>query len=198
MPEKPIESVCVYCASSEKSPEVYHRAAERLGRTLASNGKTVVYGGSTLGSMARVADSALAAGGRVIGVMPRFMDELEWGHRGLTELRLVDSMHDRKRVMLELADAVVALPGGCGTLEELFEAITWKRLGLYFGPIVMVNVNGFYDPCIGLLSRAVEERFMAEKHAAMWSVVSEPEDVPAALENAPEWGPNARGFAALR
>src|ERR1035438_10580932 len=94
------------------------------------------------------------------------MDDLEWGHAALTELRIVEDMHERKRVMLELSGAAIALPGGCGTLEELFEAITWKRLGLYFGPVVLVNVNSFFDPCIELLNRCVDERFMEEKHRA--------------------------------
>jgi len=193
-----IRSVCVYCASSGRAPAVYAEAAARLGRTLAAAGLRIVYGGSSLGSMGRMAEAALAAGGEVTGVLPRFMDELEWGHRSLTELRLVDDMHERKRTMLELADAVVALPGGCGTLEELFEAITWKRLGLFFGPVVLVNVNGFYDPCVALLNRAVDERFMDEKHRAMWSVVAEPEAVPEALHATPEWPRESRNFAALR
>ena len=193
-----IRSVCVYCASSGRSPAVYLEAAARLGHTLATAGLQIVYGGSSLGSMGRMAEAALDAGGIVTGVLPRFMDELEWGHRKLTELRLVDDMHERKRTMLELSDAVVALPGGCGTLEELFEAITWKRLGLFFGPVVLVNVNGFYDPCVALLNRAVDERFMDEKHRAMWSVVAEPEAVPEALRTLPEWPREARGFAALR
>jgi uncharacterized protein (TIGR00730 family) len=193
-----IQSVCVYCASSGRSSAIYLEAAARLGSTLAAEGMRIVYGGSSLGSMGRMAEAALAAGGKVIGVMPRFMDELEWSNRSLTELRIVDDMHERKRTMLELADAVVALPGGCGTLEELFEAITWKRLGLFFGPVVLVNVNGFYDPCVALLNRAVDERFMDEKHRAMWSVVSDPEAVPEALRSTPEWPREARGFAALR
>jgi len=193
-----IRSVCVYCASSGRSPAVYLEAAARLGHTLAAAGFGIVYGGSSLGSMGRMAEAALAAGGRVTGVLPRFMDDLEWGHRGLTELRLVDDMHERKRTMLELADAVVALPGGCGTLEELFEAITWKRLGLFFGPVVLVNVNGFYDPCVALLSRTVEERFMDEAHRAMWSVAAEPEAVPEILRSTPEWPRNARSFATSR
>src|ERR1019366_7007448 len=126
-----IDCVCVYCASSNRSPEIYLDAAARLGRILA--------------------EGALEAGGKVIGVLPRFMDDLEWGHGALSELRIVADMHERKRVMLELSGAAIALPGGCGTLEELFEAITWKRLGLYFGPVVLVNVGGFFDPCIELL-----------------------------------------------
>jgi len=176
MMEEMIRSVCVYCASSDKTPAVYHDAAARLGRALAEHGLELVYGGGGAGSMGRVADAALAAGGKVTGVIPQFMDELEWGHRGLTELRVVADMHERKRTMLELSDAVAALPGGCGTFEELMEAITWKRLGLYRGPVVLVNVNGFYDPCVELLNRSVDEGFMDERHRAMWSVVREPDD----------------------
>jgi uncharacterized protein (TIGR00730 family) len=193
-----LQTICVYCSSSGRIPAVYLDAAERLGRALALAELQIVYGGSTLGSMGRMAEAALAVGGKVIGVMPRFMDELEWGHRSLTELRVVDDMHERKRTMIELSDAVVALPGGCGTLEELFEAITWKRLGLFFGPVVLVNVNGFYDSCVTLLDRAVNEGFMGEKHRAMWTVVSDPESVVEALRNTPEWPREARSFAALR
>ncbi len=193
-----IKSVCVYCASSGQSDAVYLEAAARLGTILAAAGITLVYGGSSLGSMGRMAAAALAAGGNVIGVMPRFMDELEWGNRSLTELRIVADMHERKRVMLELSDAAIALPGGCGTLEELFEAITWKRLGLYFGPVVLVNVKGFFDPCIELLNRCVEERFMNEQHRAIWSVAEGVESVLQTLASAPPWSKDARAFAAVK
>ncbi|MEO8597141.1 MAG: TIGR00730 family Rossman fold protein [Candidatus Solibacter sp.] len=193
-----IQSVCVYCASSNRSSAVYLGAAAQVGRTLAENGITVVYGGSSLGSMGRLASAALEAGGKVIGVLPRFMDELEWGNRALTELRIVDDMHERKRVMLELADAAIALPGGCGTLEELFEAITWKRLGLFFGPVVLVNVNRFFDPCIDLLQRCIDEQFMDPKHRAMWSIADGPDDLLPVLRSSGEWSRDARQFAALR
>jgi uncharacterized protein (TIGR00730 family) len=194
----PIQTVCVYCASSAQASPVYGEAAARLGRHLAVEGLAVVYGGGAIGSMGRLAHAALEAGGRVTGVIPRFMEELEWGHRSLTKLHVVDDMHERKRLMLQLSDAVVALPGGCGTLEELFEAITWKRLGLFLGPIVLVNVNRFFDPCLQLLSRCVEERLMDARHRAMWSSVAEPEEVPAALRAAPEWSTAARAFAVPR
>ena len=190
-----IRTVCVYCASSDRTPPVYLEAAARLGRALAEAGIGVVYGGSSLGSMGRMAAAALEAGGKVTGILPRFMDELEWGNRALTELRIVDDMHERKRLMLELSDAVIALPGGCGTLEELFEAITWKRLGLYFGPVLLVNVNRFYDPCLELLNRTVDEGFMNEKHRAMWTVVPGPEHVVEALRTTPAWTRDARAFA---
>src|SRR5579875_118821 len=123
------------------------------------------------------------------------MEELEWGHQKLTELVLVNDMHERKRAMLERADAVVALPGGCGTLEELFEAITWKRLGLYLGPIVLVNVQGFFDPCIELLERCVEKKFMDARHLSMWKVVENPYQVIEAVCNASPWAKDCRRFA---
>ncbi len=194
----PLRTVCVYCASSERTPALYHDAATRLGRHLAGEGFGIVYGGGATGSMGRVANAALAAGGKVTGVVPRFMDDLEWGHRSLSELHVVDDMHQRKRLMLELSDAAVALPGGCGTFEELLEAITWKRLGLFLGPIAIVNVNGFYDPLADLLARSIAERFMDERHAAMWSVVGQPEDVAGALRSAPAWSAAARAFAVPR
>ena len=190
-----IRTVCVYCSSSDRTPPVYLEATARLGRLLAEAGIGVVYGGSSLGSMGRMAASALDAGGRVTGILPRFMDELEWGNRALTELRIVDDMHERKRLMLELSDAVIALPGGCGTLEELFEAITWKRLGLYFGPVLLVNVNRFYDPCIELLNRSVDQGFMNPKHREMWTVVDSPGDVVERLRSTPAWTRDARAFA---
>ena len=198
MAETPVRTVCVYCASSERSPAIYLDAAARLGTQLAQAGFQIVYGGGSLGSMGRMAAAALEASGHVTGVIPKFMDELEWTNRGLTDLRVVNDMHERKRLMLELSDAVVALPGGTGTLEELFEAITWKRLGLFFGPVVLVNVNRFFDPCLELLSSCVTQGFLDQKHAAMWSVADDPESVAAAIESAPVWPRTARAFAALR
>src|ERR1700674_954416 len=192
-----IKRVCVYCASSRTCDAAYHDAAATLGRELARNKVTLVYGGGSVGSMGHLADAALAEGGRVIGGLPRFMYDLEWGHRGLSELLIVNDLHERKRLMIDEVDAVIALPGGCGTLEELFEAITWKRLGLYFGPVVLVNVGGFFDPCIELLNRCVDERFMDEKHRAMWSVAGNAEGVMAAIAAAPPWPHENRDFAAL-
>ena len=148
-----------------------------------------------MGSMGALADAALAAGGRLVGILPKFMNDLEWGHKSLTELRLVDDMHHRKRMMIEESDAIVALPGGSGTFEELLEAITWKRLGLVVSPIVIVNVRGFYDPLRDLLDRAIAERFMDERHRAMWTFVDSPADVLAAIRAAPEWSSDARAFA---
>ncbi len=147
--------------------------------------------------MGHLADGALANGGKVIGVLPRFMYDLEWGHKRLTELRIVDDLHERKRLMMDQADAVVALPGGSGTLEELFEAITWKRLGLYVGPIVLLNTRSFFDPCIAVLDRCVGERFMDLRHKSMWTIVRAPQDVIEAIRTAPRWRAQYRSFATL-
>jgi uncharacterized protein (TIGR00730 family) len=140
----------------------------------------------------------LEAGGHVTGVLPQFMDEVEWGHKKLSEMVLVESMHVRKKLMLERADAVVALPGGCGTLEELFEAITWKRLGLVTHPIVMLNTRGFYEGVVTVLNRCIEDRFMGEHHRAMWSCVDTVSEVLPALQSAPAWSKDARSTAAVR
>src|SRR4249920_1267950 len=152
--------ICVYCASSEHCDRIYHDAATALGRLLAEAGCTIVYGGGAVGLMGSLANGALAAGGDVIGIIPRFMTEVEWQHPGLAALEVVEDMRERKHRLLTGSDAVIALPGGCGTLEELSEAITLKRLGLYFNPIVLVNTRGFWDPLIRLLDDMVRERFM--------------------------------------
>lgn len=192
---RPIARVCVYCASSRRADPVYREAARALGRGLAEAGVEIAYGGGAIGSMGALADGALEAGGSVIGVLPRFMEELEWGHRGLSRLEVVNSMHERKAAMLAGADGVVALPGGCGTFEELLEAITWKRLGLFTAGIVLVNTRGFWDPLVAALGHAVDEGFMHEAHRTMWSVVSGPEGVLQALREAPPWSAEARRTA---
>jgi len=190
-------SVCVYCASSRTAHPDYRAAAHRLGEVLARAGIGIVYGGGARGSMGALADGALAAGGRVIGILPRFMADLEWGHSGLTELELVEDMRTRKHLMLTRSQAAIALPGGSGTLEELLEAITSKRLGLYLNPILLVNTRGFFDPLLALFNHAIDEHFMDARHAQMWSVVAEAEEVPEALRRASAWGPESRSFAAL-
>jgi uncharacterized protein (TIGR00730 family) len=191
------QSVCVYCASSRMSHPDYRSAARRLGEVLAEQGVQIVYGGGAVGSMGALADGALGKGGRVVGILPRFMADLEWGHKGLSDLQLVEDLRARKHMMLALSQAAIALPGGSGTLEELLEAITLKRLGLYLNPIVLVNTRGFFTPLLELLARAVEERFMDPRHLLMWQVVATPDEVPAALATAPAWSAEARSFAAV-
>ena len=193
----PPKTICVYCASSRQCDPEYHDAAFRLGCVLAEHECSIVYGGGGAGSMGALADGALSKGGHVIGILPRFMQELEWGHSELPELRLVEDLRTRKHMMLSASQGVVALPGGSGTFEELLEAITLKRLGLYTHPIVLVDTRNYFAPLIELFERSVAERFMDERHLQMWQVVSVPEAVPAALEQAPEWSAEARQFAAL-
>jgi uncharacterized protein (TIGR00730 family) len=191
------KSICVYCASSERCDPAYHEAARGLGQVLAEEGFSIIYGGGGVGSMGALADGALSRGGRVIGILPRFMMELEWGHQNLTELRVVEDMRVRKHIMLSQSTGVVALPGGTGTLEELFEAITLKRLGLYVHPIVLVNTRDFFAPLMSLLEHAVSERFLNARHAEMWQMVGAPEEVPEALRSAPPWSEAAREFATV-
>jgi uncharacterized protein (TIGR00730 family) len=189
--------ITVYCGSSRQCPAEYRAAARRLGVALADAGYTVVYGGGAVGSMGALADGVLAHRGRIVGVLPRFMQELEWGHTGLSELQLVDDLRLRKERMLSRSEGVVALPGGCGTLEELLEVLTLKRLGLYLRPIILVNTRRFFEPLQELLSSAIRERFMDDRHQAMWQVVSEPDEVLSALAAAPGWSSAAQAFATL-
>jgi uncharacterized protein (TIGR00730 family) len=189
--------ICVYCASSRTCDAAYHQAARQLGALLTRQSWSIVYGGGAFGSMGALADGALAEDGKVIGIIPDFMKELEWAHSGLSELKVVEDLRRRKELMLENSDAVVALPGGSGTLEELFEAITFKRLGLYLKPIILVNTKGFFNPCLELLDRCIEERFMDSRHRAMWKAVKNPEEVIPAILSALSWDKEARSFAAV-
>jgi len=190
--------ICVYAASSQQTDSAYRDAAYALGRALATAGCSVVYGGGSAGSMGAIANGALAAGGEVIGILPRFMADLEWGHPGLTHLELVEDMRERKHKLLAGSDAVVALPGGCGTLEELFEAITLKRLGLYFNPILLLDTNGFYQPLQAFLQQVIEQKFLNPEHAQMWSLVAEPAGVLPAIAATPKWREDARNYAIVR
>ncbi len=197
MSTSPEQKVCVYCASSQICASEYHEAAFRLGCILADRGFTTVYGGGAVGSMGALADGVISRSGRIVGVLPKFMQDLEWGHKGLSELQLVEDMRTRKHLMLTESRAVVALPGGSGTLEELLEAITLKRLGLYSNPIILVNTRGYFAPLIELFSSAVHQGFMDERHLSMWQVVSNPDDVPQAIESLTSWPADARKFARL-
>jgi len=154
-----------------------------------------LYGGGAKGSMGALAGGALAEGGEVVGIIPRFMRDLEWAHGGIARLELVDDMQTRKRLMLEAADAIVTLPGGSGTFEELFDAITAKRLGLFKHPIVIVNQQGFYEPLFRLMEGSVAERFMDERHLRIWQAVDHVEQVLPAIESAEPWPDDALEFA---
>jgi len=171
-----VTSLCVYCGSSFGVSDAYAAAATELGTLCARRGITIVYGGGGVGLMGLLADAALAAGGRVIGVIPYAMVAEERGHRGLTELIPVNTMHERKARMAELADAFVALPGGIGTLEEVIEAYTWLQLGLQIKPVALLNVGGFYDPLVRFLDHACGEGFLSPSHRDM--LIAETECLP--------------------
>jgi uncharacterized protein (TIGR00730 family) len=185
--------VCVFCGSSPGARPAYAAATAEVARLLVGAGIGVVYGGGHVGLMGVLADTAVAEGGEVIGVMPQALVDREIGHTGISELRVVGSMHERKAVMAELSDAFIALPGGAGTLEELFEVYTWAQLGLHQKPCGLLDVDGYYEGLVEFLDHAVEERFVREDHRAMLMVERDPRTLldrlrafePAAVE--PKW-----------
>ena len=191
------QNVCVYSASSTKIAPAYFATAEELGRLLAIRGINLINGAGSIGLMAATSNAALAAGGTVTGVIPRFMVEQGWNHTGLTRLVETETMHERKQLMAEMSDGVIALPGGCGTMEELLEIITWKQLGLYLKPIVILNVNGFYNPLLEMLQQAIDENFMRREHGSIWQVATTAEEAIELLYTTPWWNTEVRKFAAI-
>jgi uncharacterized protein (TIGR00730 family) len=172
-----VQRVCVYSGSSDAIAAKYFAAARALGDALAGRGLAVVFGGSRTGLMGALADAALARGGEVIGVVPQEFNTLEIAHGGLTEMRVVATMHERKALMAQLADAFVALPGGLGTLEELFEILCWAQLGHHDHPIGLLNVAGYYDPLLTMMDRAAAEGFMYGVHRELLLTAVDPEDL---------------------
>lgn len=192
-----ITSVCVYCASSTKIDSAYFEDARELGTLLGQRHIRLINGAGGIGLMSATADAVLAAGGEVTGVIPRFMVEQGWHHKGLTEMIEVDDMHQRKQKMAALSDAVIALPGGCGTLEELLEIITWKQLGLYLNPIVILNTRGYFAPLLEMMQRAMDENFMRRQHGDIWHVAQTPQEAIDLIHNTPIWDSSIRKFAAI-
>lgn len=182
-----IKRVAVYAASSSQVSSEYIDAAAELGRTLAAEGIEIVYGAGKVGLMGALADAALDAGGKVTGVIPQFMVDNGWCREKLTNLIVTPDMHTRKEKIVSLADATIALPGGVGTLEELMEIITWKQLGLYANPIVILNTRGYFNPLKEMLERAVEEKFMREIHRNLWSIADTPRQAADLIMNTPQW-----------
>ena len=192
-----IKNVCVYSASSTKIAPVYFAVAEELGHLLASRGINLINGAGSIGLMAATSNTALASGGTVTGVIPRFMIEQGWHHTGLTQLVETETMHERKHLMAEMSDGIIALPGGCGTLEELLEIITWKQLGLYLKPIVVLNIDGYFNPLLEMLQKAIDENFMRPEHGNIWVVANTPEEAVQLLYDTPMWSKEIRKFAAI-
>jgi uncharacterized protein (TIGR00730 family) len=183
-----VRRVCVFCGSSPGARPAYAEATAEVARLLAGAGIGVVYGGGHVGLMGVLADTAMAAGGEVIGVMPRALVDREIGHTEISELRVVGSMHERKALMADLSDAFVALPGGAGTLEELFEVYTWAQLGLHDKPCGLLDVEDYFSGLVGFLDHAVDERFLREEHRGMLIVEREPR---ALIEHLAEFEPRA-------
>ncbi|GGJ97990.1 LOG family protein [Pseudomonas matsuisoli] len=181
-----LRSVCVFCGANPGNDPSYKETAEALGRRIAERGLTLVYGGGKVGLMGLVADAAMAAGGEVIGIIPRSLQDAEIGHTGLTRLEVVDGMHARKARMAELSDAFIALPGGLGTLEELFEVWTWGQLGYHAKPMGLMDVGSFYDKLAGFLDHLVGEGFVRQPHRDMLQRGATPDEL---LDRLASWKP---------
>jgi len=192
-----MQTICVYCGSSSQVNPAFFEQARKFGKILAENHIALVYGAGNMGLMGEIAKSALENGGKVIGVIPQFMYDENWYLSELTELIITETMHERKQKMIEISDALVALPGGCGTFEELFEAITWKQLGLITQPIVIANFENYYQPILSMFDRAVEENFIREKHTQMWQIVNSPDEILPAIQNSATWCKTYRKFVAI-
>lgn len=190
-----IKKVCVYCASSDNIDESYKSATKELAKALVKNNTTVVYGGGARGLMGVLADTVLEEKGRIIGIMPHFMKEVEFHHKDVNEFIFTADMHERKKQFMVGVDALITLPGGCGTFEELMEAITLKRLGIFTKPIVIMNYNGYYDKLLDMLEHSVNEGFMGEVHKDIWTTFEEPTKVIEAIQNSKPWSKEAIKFA---
>jgi len=178
-----MKKICVYCGSSDKLHPDYLAAAYQMGSLLAAHNLEIVYGAGSTGSMGALADGALQAGGMVIGVIPGYFNTPALAYQNLTKLEVVDSIHERKARMIELADAFIALPGGFGTFEELFEALTWAQIGLHRKPIGLLNTRRYFDPLLGMVKHAHAEGFIYEEHQALFTCEENPADLLMAMEN---------------
>jgi uncharacterized protein (TIGR00730 family) len=179
---KELQTICVFCGSSDDMDSIYLQAAQEMGREIAEHKLSIVFGGGGTGMMGALADGALAAGGRVIGVIPKIFNTPELLHTGLDELHVVESMHTRKAMMADLADAFIALPGGFGTLEELFEMLTWMQIGLHAKPIGVLNIRRYFDPLMNLIQHAQDEGFIYSEHRELVLVSEQPEELISKLE----------------
>jgi uncharacterized protein (TIGR00730 family) len=190
-------TVCIFAASSSRINGAYEVAASRLGQLLAQTGMEVIYGGGGIGLMGKLANAVLEKGGSITGVIPSFMQAEGWGHPMVKDMIVTHDMGERKKRMIGSADAVVALPGGVGTLEELTEALTLKQLGLFKGPVIILNTLGFYDPLIELLEQMVSGKFLRYEHKNLWKIVRKPGDVITAINNYEGWIDNPRTIARI-
>lgn len=192
-----IQKVTVFCASSKMVPIKYLKIASELGTLLDREGVEVIYGGGAIGLMGELANSVLLGQGKITGVIPEFMMEVEWGHPEIKSMIVVNDMHERKKRLIDNTDAVVVLPGGTGTLEETLEVITLKRLGKFLKPIIFVNTDGFYNDLLNFFDKMVKERFLGNNHIKIWSVIDHPDELMEAIKNAPPWDASAINNASV-
>ena len=195
MPE--IKRICIYCASSTKIDDCFFHDARKLGQLMAAKGIAIINGAGKMGLMQATTDACLEAGGEAIGIIPSFMIKEGWCHQGMTQIIETPDMHIRQQKMAEMSDAAIVLPGGCGTFAEMMELITWKQLGLYLKPIIILNTNGYYNPLIRALQQAVDMNFMRQQHSALWQVASTPEEALKMVLETPLWDTSIRRFAAI-
>ncbi len=193
-----MKNVTVFCASSPKVKQDYLKEATRLAEELVQANCRIVYGGGAVGLMGALANRALELNGQVRGIIPHFMVEVEWEHKGVSDMIHVDDMAERKKLLVNGSDAIVVLAGGIGTLEELFEVLSLKKLGQITQPIVLVNTGGFFNPLIEMLDKLIEEQFMRPEHQQLWHVVDSSADVCKAIEELPAWSKDAIVFAAVK
>lgn len=191
------KKIAVYCASSTQIDECYFKDARRLGNLMVDKGITLVNGAGNMGLMAESADGCLEKGGRAIGVIPTFMIGEGWCHNGMTQIIETADMHERQAKMAEMTDAGIFLPGGCGTFAELSELITWKQLGLYLKPIILLNTKGYFDSLLNTLHQAITENFMRPVHADIWKVAPTPEEALRMALETPLWDTSIRRFAKI-
>ena len=192
-----VSRISVYCASSSKIDPAYMEEAYKVGQLLARAGITLINGAGNMGLMKASSDGCLEAGGRAVGIIPGFMIAEGWCHQGMSEIIETPDMHIRQQKMAEAGDAAIVLPGGCGSMAELFELITWKQLGLYLKPIVILNTKGYYDALLRQLEQAAEEQFMRKEHLQIWRVAQTAEEAVQLATSTPMWDTNVRRFAAV-
>jgi uncharacterized protein (TIGR00730 family) len=193
----PLNRVAIFCASSPGIDQIYFDLTENLTELLVKENIAINYGGGGIGLMGRIADTVLSLNGKITGYIPIFMKEMEWAHPGVKDMVLVKDMHERKYRIQENIDAIITLPGGVGTMDELMEYITLKQLGQFTKPIIILNINNYFDPLISFLNTMVDEKFMRDVHTDIWTVVDRPEDVINAIKTATPWDDNAIHFAAV-
>jgi uncharacterized protein (TIGR00730 family) len=171
------KTICIYCSSSSRINKIYFDAAEKMAKILVDKKIIVVFGGGSSGLMGKIADTVIKLNGEIVGIMPNFMKAIEWDHKGVYNFHFVEDMHERKKKFIDSSDFLLTLPGGSGTLEELLEAITLKRLGLHDLPIIILNTDGYFDPLLEMLNRTIEQDFMRPEDIKLWEVISEPDEI---------------------